>query len=308
MLNEVIQQTRRTEIKGRQDEMQAVVNDQDQKPKLQASLHFVLEPSRGWFSLQLRDLWQYRELLYFLAWRDIKVRYKQSALGVAWVILQPILIMVVFSIFFGNFAQIPSDGFPYPIFTYVALLPWRLFAGSLSLAGTSLVMNQGLITKVYFPRLLVPLSAVFVGLVDFGIAFVVLLGLMTYYGIAPTVAIFTLPIFIMLAILTAFGVGLWLSALNVQYRDVQHIIPFLIQIWLFATPIAYPSSMVPEQWRFLYGLNPMVGVIEGFRWALLGQTTSLNVSTIISVVVTVLVLITGLIYFRRMERTFADVV
>jgi len=270
--------------------------------------YFVLEPSRGWVSLQLNTLWQYRELLYFLVWRDIKVRYKQSALGVAWAILQPVLIVVVFSIFFGSFGQIPSDGFPYPIFTYVALLPWQLFAGSLSLAGTSLVMNQGLITKVYFPRLLVPLSAVFVGLVEFGISFVVLLGLMAYYGIAPTVAIFTLPIFIMLAILTAFGVGLWLSALNVQYRDVQHIIPFLIQIWLFATPIAYPSSMVPEQWRFLYGLNPMVGVIEGFRWALLGQTASLNVSTLISVIVITIVLVSGLIYFRRMERTFADVV
>lgn len=279
-----------------------------QNSKKPTAPYFVLEPSRGWVSLQLNTLWAYRELLYFLAWRDIKVRYKQSALGIAWVILQPTLTMVVFSIFFGNFAQIPSNGFPYPIFTYVALLPWQLFAGSLSLAGTSLVMNQALITKVYFPRLLAPLSAIFVGLVDFGIAFVVLLGLMVYYGIAPTIAIFTLPIFIMWAILTVFGVGLWLSALNVQYRDVQYVIPFLVQIWLFATPIAYPSTIVPEPWRFWYGLNPMVGVIEGFRWALLGQTISLNSSIIISVAVTALLLITGLIYFRRMEHIFADVV
>jgi len=269
---------------------------------------FVVEPPRGWVSLQLKTLWAYRELLYFLVWRDVKVRYKQTALGVVWAILQPVLMMVVFSIFFGKFAQIPSDGFPYPIFTFVALLPWRLFAGSLAMAGTSLVMDQGLITKIYFPRLLIPLGTVFVGLVDFAIAFVILLGMMVYYGIALTGAIFTLPIFVALAILTAFGAGLWLSALNVQYRDIQYIIPFLIQVWLFATPIAYPSSIVPEQWRFLYGLNPMVGVIEGFRWALLGQTSALDISAFISVVIIVILLASGLIYFRRMESTFADIV
>lgn len=290
------------------DDVSTGVEDKDPANPSELTPLFVVEPPRGWVSLQLKTLWAYRELLYFLVWRDVKVRYKQTALGIVWAILQPVLMMVVFSIFFGEFAQIPSDGFPYPIFTFVALLPWRLFAGSLAMAGTSLVMDQGLITKIYFPRLLIPLGTVFVGLVDFAIAFVVLLGMMVYYGIALTSAIFTLPIFIALAVLTAFAAGLWLSALNVQYRDIQHIIPFLIQVWLFATPIAYPSSIVPEQWRFLYGLNPMVGVIEGFRWALLGQTSALDISAFISVVITVILLVSGLIYFRRMESTFADVV
>jgi len=267
----------------------------------------VIQPSRGWVALNLRDLWAYRELLYFLVWRDIKVRYKQTVLGAAWAVLQPFFTMVVFSIFFGGLAKVPSDGIPYPIFAYCALVPWSYFAGSLERAGNSLVGSSHLITKVYFPRLAIPISAVLAGLVDFGIAFVVLLGMMLYYGIAPTAAVLTLPLFLLLAVLTALGVGLWLSALNVQYRDVRYTIPFLTQVWLFLTPIAYPSSLVPEQWRALYGLNPMAGVVEGFRWALLGKDPP-GPLLVVSTVVVVLLLIGGLYYFRRMEKTFADVV
>ena len=234
------------------------------------SQEFLIQPSRGWVSLKLRDVWEYRELLYFLAWRDIKVRYKQTVLGAAWAILQPDLTMVVFSVVFGRLLQAPSDGIPYPIFTFCALLPWQLFAHALTQSSNSLVSNERLITKVYFPRLVIPISAILAGLVDFGIAFVVLLGMMLYYGIVPTAAIVTLPLFLLLAVATALAVGLWLSALNVQYRDVRHTIPFLTQIWLFATPVAYASSLIPEPWRAWYGLNPMVGVVEGFRWALLG--------------------------------------
>lgn len=267
----------------------------------------VIRPSRGWATLNLRELWAYRELLYFLVWRDIKVRYKQTVLGAAWAVLQPFFTMVVFSIFFGRLAQVPSDGIPYPIFAYCALVPWSYFAGALDRAGNSLVGSSHLITKVYFPRLAIPISAVLAGLVDFGIAFVVLLGMMLYYGIAPTVAVLTLPLFLLLAVLTALGVGLWLSALNVQYRDVRFTIPFLTQVWLFATPIAYPSSLVPEQWQALYGLNPMAGVVEGFRWALLGKAPP-GPLLAVSTVVVVLLLIGGLYYFRRMEKTFADVI
>ena len=269
---------------------------------------FVAVPSRGWVSINLKDLWEYRELLVFLVWRDIKVRYRQAALGVAWAVLQPFLTMVVFSLFFGALGNFPSEGIPYPIFTYAALLPWQLFANSLSASSSSLVLNQGLITKVYFPRLIIPLSAVFVGLVDFMIAFTVLAGMMVYYGVIPTQAVFTLPLFVLFALTTAFAIGLWLSALNVQYRDVQQAIPFLTQFWLFITPIAYPISIVPENWRFLYGLNPMVGVVEGFRWALLNQGEPLDSSIFISIAVVSLLLITGLIYFKRMEKTFADIV
>ena len=246
--------------------------------------------------------------MYFLVWRDVKVRYKQTALGVFWAILQPFMIMVVFTVFFGNLAKIPSDGIPYPIFTYVALLPWQLFANSLSGSGNSLVMNQDLIRKVYFPRLLIPCSAVIAGLVDFGMAFIVLLGLMYFYGIVPSIAVLTLPLFIILAIVSSIAVGLWLSALNVQYRDVRHALPFLTQFWLFITPVAYSSTLVPERWRLLYGLNPMAGVVDGFRWALLGQAGDLGIPMLVSVVVVILLLAGGLIYFRRMEATFADVV
>jgi len=267
----------------------------------------VIRPSQGWVSLDLHDLWRYRELLYFLTWRDIKVRYKQTVLGAAWAVLQPFFTMVVFSIFFGRLAQVPSDGIPYPIFAYCALVPWSYFAGALDRAGNSLVGSANLITKVYFPRLAIPISAVLAGLLDFAIAFVVLLGMMLYYGIAPTAAVLTLPLFLLLAIATALAVGLWLSALNVQYRDVRYTIPFLTQFWLFATPIAYSSSLVPERWRALYGLNPMAGVVEGFRWALLGKDPP-GLLLAVSATVVVLLLIGGLYYFRRMEKTFADVV
>ncbi len=267
----------------------------------------LIRPSRGWVSLHLREVWEYRELLYFLIWRDIKVRYKQTVLGAAWAILQPFLTMVVFSVVFGYLAKVPSDGIPYPIFVYSALLPWQLFANALTRSSNSLVMNERLITKVYFPRLVIPISAVLAGLVDFGIAFVVLLGMMLYYGIVPTAAVVTLPLFLFLAIATALAVGLWLSALSVEYRDVRQTIPFLTQIWLFATPIVYSSSLVPEQWRALYGLNPMAGVVEGFRWALLGKTEGVGPLVIVSAVAVGVFLIGGLVYFRRMEKTFADV-
>ena len=267
----------------------------------------LIRPSRGWVALNLRDLWQYRELLYFLTWRDIKVRYKQTVLGAAWAVLQPFLTMVVFSVFFGGLAKVPSEGIPYPIFSFCALLPWSYFSGALDRAGNSLVGSSHLITKVYFPRLAIPISAVAAGLVDFGIALVVLLGMTVYYDIAPTTAVFTLPFFLILAVATALAVGLWLSALNVQYRDVRYTIPFLTQFWLFATPIAYPSSLVPEQWRAWYGLNPMAGVVEGFRWALLGKEPP-GPMLAVSIVVVVLLLVGGLYYFRRMEKSFADVV
>ncbi len=268
----------------------------------------VIRPAKGWASLNLRDLWEYRELLYFLTWRDIKVRYKQTALGATWAVLQPFLTMIVFTIFFGKLAKVPSDNLPYPIFCYTALLPWQLFVYALNQSGNSLVGNQQLITKVYFPRLVIPLSALLAGLVDFLVAFAVLLGMMVYYGIWPSMAILTLPLFLLLALATALAVGLWLSALNVEYRDVRYTIPFLTQFWLFATPIAYPSSLVPERWRALYGLNPMAGVVEGFRWALLGQEFSNGPLLLVSVVVVIALLISGLLYFRRMERTFADVI
>ena len=257
---------------------------------------------------QLRDLWAYRELLYFLAWRDFKVRYKQTALGAAWAVIQPFFTMVVFSIFFGYLGKIPSDGIPYPVFAYSALLPWSLFAHALTESSNSLVNNQGLITKVYFPRLIIPIAPLFVGLVDFGIAFVVLLGLMLFYGILPGFALLAAPLFVLLALVTALAVGMWLSALNVQYRDVRYTIPFLTQLWLFATPVAYPSSLLPEPWRSLYGLNPMAGVVEGFRWALLGQTTAPGPLLAVSTITVVLLLIGGLWYFNKMEQTFADIV
>jgi lipopolysaccharide transport system permease protein len=268
----------------------------------------IIEVKGNPLGQQLCDLWQYRELLYFLAWRDFKVRYKQTLLGAAWAVIQPLFTMVVFSIFFGYLGKIPSDGIPYPVFAYCALLPWSLFAHALSESSNSLVNNQGLITKVYFPRLIIPIAPLFVGLVDFGIAFVVLLGLMLYYGITPGVAILTVPLFLLLAVLSALAVGMWLSALNVEYRDVRYTIPFLTQLWLFATPVAYPSSLLPEPWRSLYGLNPMAGVVEGFRWALLGSPNSLGPLIAVSATVIVVLLLGGLWYFTRMEQTFADIV
>jgi len=269
---------------------------------------FVVLPSRGWIPFQLGSLWEYRELLYFLVWRDVKVRYKQAALGGLWAVLQPFMTMVVFTIFFGKLGQLPSDGMPYPIFAYSALLPWQLFAGSLAASGNSLLRDQQLITKVYFPRLIVPLSTAFVGLVDFSVSFVILLGMMAYYGIYPTVTVLLTPFLVLLVIGASIAVGTWLSALNVQYRDVQHTIPFLIQFLLFITPVAYSSSLVPPDWRLLYSLNPMVGVVDGFRWAFSGQGTAPYISIFISIIVTSVLLLGGLIYFRRAERTFADVV
>ncbi len=268
----------------------------------------VIKPTYGWLSLDLPALWEYRELVYFLTWRDIKVRYKQTALGIAWAIIQPFTIMVVFSIFFGRLAQVPSDGLPYPIFTFCALLPWQLFAHALSESSNSLVANERLITKIYFPRLVIPLSAALSGLVDFVFAFFVLLGLIFYYGIVPSGALWTLPFFILLAVTTALGVGFWLSALNVEYRDVRYTIPFISQLWLFISPVAYPSSIVPGPWRFLYSLNPMVGVIEGFRWALLDKASLPGMPLAVSAGIAMLLLISGLFYFRRMEKSFADVV
>jgi lipopolysaccharide transport system permease protein len=269
---------------------------------------FLIRPASNWSSIGLKELWEYRELLYFLVWRDVKIRYKQTALGAAWAIIQPVMMMVVFSLFFGYLVKVPSDGIPYPLFAYCALLPWQLFAHALTESSNSLVANERLITKVYFPRLVVPIAAVLGGMVDFVIAFIILLMMMLYYGIVPTWAIATLPGFILLAIMTALGVGLWLSALNVQYRDVRYTISFLIQFWLFATPVAYPSTIVPERWRPLYGLNPMAGVVEGFRWALLGKSEPPGALLWVSVTVVIIILVGGLYYFRRMEQEFADVV
>jgi lipopolysaccharide transport system permease protein len=267
-----------------------------------------VEPSRGWVSLKLRDLWGYRELLYFLIWRDIKVRYKQTVLGGAWAIIQPFFTMVVFSLFFGKLAKVPSDGIPYPIFSYAALVPWSFFANGLSQASNSLVGNSNLISKVYFPRMAMPIASVLGGFVDFVLAFIMLIAIMFYYGMVPTVNVVWLPFFLMLAFVTSLGTSLWLSAMYVQFRDVRHIIPFLIQIWLFATPIAYPSSLLSEPWRTLYGINPMVGVVEGFRWALLGTMTAPGPVVIVSSLVALGLLVSGAFYFRRMEKTFADVV
>lgn len=268
----------------------------------------VIEPSRGWVGLKLRELWEYRELVYFLVWRDVKVRYKQTALGAAWAILQPLFSMAVFTVVFGNLAKMPSDGIPYPLFSYAALLPWNYFAQGLSSSSDSLVGSANLIRKVYFPRLAIPVAAVCGGVVDFGIAFSVLLLLMGYFGVAPTANVVWLPLFLLLALVTALGVGLWLSALNVQYRDVKYTVPFLVQFWMYATPIVYPSSLLPEPWRTVYGLNPMAGVVEGFRWALLGVKTPPGSMLWVSVVAALALLVSGAYFFRRMEKTFADVV
>ena len=267
-----------------------------------------IAPSKGWVPLKLRELWEYRELLYFLVWRDVKVRYKQTALGAAWAIIQPFFTMLVFSIFFGSLGKMPSDGIPYPIFAFAALVPWGFFANGLSQSSNSLVGSSHLITKVYFPRLIVPLGSVFSGIVDFLVAFAVLLAMMLYYGLLPSINVLWLPLFVLLALVTSLGVGLWLSALNVEYRDVRYIVPFLTQFWLFVTPIAYPSSLLRQPWRTIYGLNPMVGVVEGFRWALLRSNTAPGPIIAVSASAAVVILITGAFYFRRMEKTFADIV
>jgi lipopolysaccharide transport system permease protein len=272
------------------------------------NVHIIIEPQKGWAPLALGELWKFRELLFFLTWRDIKVRYKQTALGAAWAILQPVLTMILFSVIFGGLAKLPSEGIPYPIFTFTALLPWQLFAFSLSQSSNSLVGSQNLISKVYFPRLVVPFSSVLAGVVDFGIAFVVLIVLMIYYGISLTPAALLLPLFLILTLASAMAVGLWLSALNVKYRDVRYVVPFLTQFWMYATPIAYSSSIIPEKWRWLYSLNPMTGVVEGFRWVILGKSSLDVISLCISAGMVIMLLVGGLYYFKRMEASFADVI
>jgi lipopolysaccharide transport system permease protein len=268
----------------------------------------VIQPSRVWFRLDLAALWQYRELLYFLVWRDVKVRYKQTAIGAAWAILQPLMTMIIFTAIFGHFAKIPSDGLPYPIFAYTALLPWTYFASALNRSSASVVSEAHLISKIYFPRVILPLAGTVSGIIDFAIAFVLLLGMMIWYRIMPTWGLLALPLFLLLALATALAVGFWCSALHVRYRDVGHTVPFLTQCWMYASPVAYPVSLVPENWRFLYSLNPMAGVIEGFRWALLGKQGPDFGVMAVSVVVVVVLLVGGLVFFRRMENTFVDVV
>lgn len=268
----------------------------------------VIEPSRGWVALKLGELWEYRELLYFLTWREVKVRYKQTALGAAWAIIQPLFTMLIFSLFFGRLAKVPSDGIPYPLFTITALIPWTFFANGLTLSSNSLVSSTNLISKVYFPRLTIPISSVLSGVVDFAVSLVLLIGMMAFYHMVPSLRCVYLPLFFLLGFVTALGVGLWLSALNVEYRDVRYTVPFLTQFWMFATPIAYPSSMLHGYWRTIYALNPMVGVVEGFRWALLGANTAPGPMIAASSIASVLILVGGAFYFRRMEKTFADIV
>lgn len=267
-----------------------------------------IRPTKGWASLQLRALWEYRELLYFLAWRDIKVRYKQTVLGAGWAIIQPVTTMLIFTIIFGRLAKIPSDNIPYPIFSFCALLPWNYFATAFSRSSGSLVNNAHLISKVYFPRLVIPISSLLSGLLDFAIAFLFLIGMMFYYHIVPTISILWLPVFMLMAIATALGVGLWLGALDVLYRDIGYLVPFLSQIWMYATPVVYPSSLIPEKWRLIYGLNPMAGVVEGFRWALIGRGTKPGPMLLVSAFVTIILLVSGAFYFRRVEKTFADII
>ena len=268
----------------------------------------LIQPSKGLFNFDLRELWQYNELLYFLVWKEVKVRYKQTIIGGAWAIIQPLLTMVIFTIIFGRLAKIPSDGMPYPVFTYTALLPWMLFAQALTRSGGSLVYNANLITKVYFPRLLVPLSAALAPIVDFIVSFLILLGMLAWYGIPPTLGILALPFFLALTLVTAISVNLWLAPINVKYRDVAHTLPFLSQIWMYASPVVYPLSMIPEKWQFLYSINPMVGVIEGFRWALLGKQSPNFMAMVMSIIVVMALFLGGILYFKKMEQTFADVI
>jgi len=267
-----------------------------------------IEPTHGWTSLKLAELWEYRELVYFFTWRDIKVRYKQTVFGALWAIIQPLCTMLIFALFFGKLAKMPSDGIPYPLFSYTALVPWTFFATGLTQSSNSLVQNSNMLKKIYFPRIAMPLGTVAGGCVDFCLAFIVLLAMMASYGVVPTWKVIWLPFFLLLALITCLGASLWLSAMNVQFRDVKHIIPFIIQFWMFATPIVYPSSLLPEPWRTVYGINPMVGVIEGFRWALLDANSAPGPMVAVSAIVAVGLLVSGTYYFRRLERTFADVV
>ena len=277
--------------------------------KQEAEQLTVIRPSRGWAWIDLRELWHYRELIYFLVWRDVKVRYKQTLLGAAWAILKPFLSMVIFTVIFSGLAKLDTDGAPPPVFYFSGLLPWVLFQDGVAKAGNSLVTGSSLITKVYFPRIAIPLASVLAGVVDFALAFLVLIGMMIYYGVRPTDVVWTLPLFLLLALVTALGVGLWLSALNVQYRDVGYVTPFLLQAWMYASPVVYSATLIPEGWaRIAYGLNPMAGVVQGFRWAILGVGEPPSGLIIISVLMALFLLISGMLYFKRMERTFADVV
>jgi lipopolysaccharide transport system permease protein len=266
-----------------------------------------IEAARKWPPLKLGELWTYRELVYFLIWRDIKVRYKQTVLGAGWALLQPLFTMLIFSLFFGRLAKVPSDGIPYPLFSFTGLVPWTYFANGLTQASNSLISNSSMIKKVYFPRLAIPIAKVLSALLDFGLSFILLLGMTFYYGVHPSVRMLWVPVFLLLAMAASLGASFWLSALNVQIRDVEQILPFLVQIWLFATPIAYPSSLLPQPWRTLYGINPMVGVVEGFRWALLGAKTAPGLMLLVSCIVTAVMLVGGAFWFRRLEKTFADV-
>jgi lipopolysaccharide transport system permease protein len=287
--------------------MNEVIEKIDSSPLAAPPVIQITPPSR-WWALPFRELWEYRELIYFFVWRDIKVRYKQTAIGAAWAVLQPFMTMLIFSLFFGKLAHIPSLGLPYPIFYYSALLPWMYFSGALQNSTSSIVENQKLVTKVYFPRLSLPFSSVLSGLLDFAISFLMFVVLVIYYRVPPTKAIFLMPFFLLLAILTALGVGLWLSALNAIYRDVRYVVPFLVQFWMFASPVAYPSSLVPSKWRWLYGLNPIAGVIEGFRWSLTGRGTPPGRMMIVSCTMVLVLLLSGAAYFQKMETTIADVV
>lgn len=267
---------------------------------------FEITPTKGWISLRLKELWAYRELLFFLTWRDVKVRYKQTALGALWALLQPLATMVIFSVFFGRLAKVPSDGIPYPLFSLTGLVPWMFFANGLALSSNSLVGNSRMITKVYFPRLIIPIATIMAGGIDFLISFGLLFAMMVFYHVTPSWNLLFLPLFAILACITSLGVGLWFSSWNVQFRDVQYVIPFIIQFWMYATPIAYPSSLLSEPWRTFYGINPMVGVVEGFRWALLGSNTKPGLIVLASAGTGLALLISGAYYFRRMEKTFAD--
>jgi lipopolysaccharide transport system permease protein len=290
------------------EDLGSALTEQTETPPVVEQKPIVIEPTRGWVPINFAELWEYRELIGFLARRDISSRYKQTILGASWAVIQPVMTMVVFSIFFGKLARVPSDGSPYPIFSYCGMLPWQFFATATTNSANSLIANSNMLTKVYFPRLVIPISSVIPAAVDFLIAFVILFGMVLYYHIMPTLHWLYLPAFFAIAAVTSLGTGIWLSALSTEYRDMRHVIPFLISTWMYVSPVVYPSSMVPEQWRALYALNPMVGAIEGFRWALLG-TSVLDMQVMaLSSTMSLILLITGTYYFRRMERRFADVI
>lgn len=283
-------------------EKQVLHTNSHRKPRV------VIEPSHGWVAINFGELWSYRDLLWLLAGRDVKLRYKQTVLGVIWVVLQPVVAALIFAVIFGRFAKLPSDGFPYPLFVFTGMLPWNYFAGTLQRAGNSLLTDARLISKVYFPRLLIPLASTSAVLIDFLVTLVVLLGLLFYYQVMPDWRLITLPFFLLITSLAAIGVSLWLSALNVRYRDFVYALPFLIQLWMYASPVAYSTSIIPEKWRWLYSFNPAVGFIEGFRWSLLGQSTLTLLMVVLSSIVSVLLFVSGVYYFRRVERSFADVI